>query len=108
MKDILFDFDRFNLRGEYYSVLDKVVSVLMKDPSINVEIKGHTDNIGTAEYNQNLSESRALEVKWYLINKGIGTERISTIGYGYIKKKTSNDTAAGRALNRRAEIVIME
>lgn len=108
MKDILFDFDKFNLRGEYYSVLYNVVSTLMKNSSLNVEIKGHTDNIGTAEYNQNLSESRALEVKWYLINKGIDKERISTIGYGYTKNKASNDTAAGRALNRRAEILIME
>jgi outer membrane protein OmpA-like peptidoglycan-associated protein len=108
MKDILFDFDKFNLRGEYYSVLYNVVSTLMKNSSLNVEIKGHADNIGTAEYNQNLSESRALEVKWYLINKGVDKERISTIGYGYTKNKASNDTAAGRALNRRAEILIME
>jgi outer membrane protein OmpA-like peptidoglycan-associated protein len=104
-KEIFFDFDKFDLRSEYYPLLDDLVSMLKQKPALKIQIQGHTDNIGTPEYNQKLSEKRAWVVKNYLSSNGIGETRLSTVGYGDTKNKTVNDTAAGRALNRRAEIV---
>jgi outer membrane protein OmpA-like peptidoglycan-associated protein len=104
-KEIFFDFDKFNLRSEYYPLLDNVISMLRQNPILKVQIQGHTDSIGTAEYNQKLSEKRAWAVKNYLTSNGIGESRLSTVGYGDTKNKTANDTPSGRALNRRAEIV---
>jgi outer membrane protein OmpA-like peptidoglycan-associated protein len=108
IKTIFFDFDKYDLHHEFYADLDNVVSVLIKDPAVKIQIQGHTDNIGTPEYNMNLSEKRAGEVKGYLVSKGIDTIRISTIGYGYTQNEASNDTISGRAQNRRAEIVLLE
>ena len=75
---------------------------------MNIQIQGHTDNIGTPEYNMSLSEKRAREVKRYIINKNIDESRITTIGYGATKNKTTNDTPDGRAQNRRVEIVVLQ
>jgi outer membrane protein OmpA-like peptidoglycan-associated protein len=108
IKTVFFDFDRYDLHHEFFTDLDNVVSILIKDPAMKIQIQGHTDNIGTPEYNMNLSEKRAREVKGYLVSKGIETVRISTIGYGYTKNATANNTISGRAQNRRAEIVLLE
>jgi outer membrane protein OmpA-like peptidoglycan-associated protein len=105
---VFFDFDRYDLQREFYADLDHVASMLSKDPAMKIQIQGHTDNIGTPEYNMKLSEKRAGEVKGYLLSKGINSVRISTIGYGYTKNKASNNTTDGRAQNRRAEIVLVE
>ena len=108
IETVFFDFDKYDLRREFYTDLDNVVSILIKDPAMKIQIQGHTDNIGTSEYNMNLSEKRAGEVKGYLVSKGIDSIRISTIGYGYIKNAASNSTISGRAQNRRAEIILVE
>jgi outer membrane protein OmpA-like peptidoglycan-associated protein len=108
IKTVFFDFDRYNLQHKFYTDLDTVVSMLIQDPAKKIKIQGHTDNIGTPEYNMNLSEKRAGEVKGYLVSKGINTVRISTIGYGYTKNAASNNTTSGRAQNRRAEIILLE
>lgn len=108
IKTVFFDFDRYDLHHEFYAELDSVVSMLIKDPAMKIKIQGHTDNLGTPEYNMNLSEKRAQKVKGYLVSKGIDTVRISTIGYGYTKNAAANNTISGRAQNRRAEIVLME
>jgi outer membrane protein OmpA-like peptidoglycan-associated protein len=108
IKTVFFDFDKYDLHHEFYVDLDNVVSMLIKDPAKKIQIQGHTDNIGTPEYNKNLSEKRARQVKGYLVSKGIDNIRISTIGYGYTKNAASNNTISGRAQNRRAEIILVE
>jgi OOP family OmpA-OmpF porin len=105
---VFFEFDRYNLQAKYHSNLDIVVSTLKTNPTFKIQIQGHTDNIGTPEYNMSLSEKRAREVKWYVVNKGIDASRMTTIGYGATKNTASNDTPDGRAQNRRAEIIVLK
>jgi outer membrane protein OmpA-like peptidoglycan-associated protein len=104
---ILFDFDRFELKPQYHSVLDEIALMLTQNPDTNMEIKGHTDNVGTAEYNQRLSEKRAEMVKKYLVQKGVEKDRLFPMGFGYTINQASNETKTGRALNRRVEMSIM-
>ena len=103
---ILFDFDRFELKPQYHAVLDEIASMLKKNPDTNMEIQGHTDNVGTAEYNQLLSEKRAATVKNYLVQKGVEKDRLFPMGFGYTVNQATNRTEAGRALNRRVEMSI--
>jgi OOP family OmpA-OmpF porin len=84
--------------------LAEVVDTARQHPEIALEVSGHTDNIGSQEENQKLSELRAAYVKMWLVEHGIAEDRISTAGYGYLKPIASNRTAAGRATNRRVEI----
>jgi outer membrane protein OmpA-like peptidoglycan-associated protein len=104
---ILFDFDRFELKPKYYAVLDEIALGLSRSPDTNIEIRGHTDNVGTAEYNQLLSEKRAEIVKKYLMQKGIEENRLFPVGFGYTVNQASNETENGRALNRRVEMSII-
>lgn len=103
INNILFDFDQFEIKPQYYSVLDEVAAVLSRNPKARVEIKGHTDNIGSAEYNRVLSEKRARIVKNYFVRKGVGKDRLVPLGYGFTLNKASNEDESGRALNRRVE-----
>jgi outer membrane protein OmpA-like peptidoglycan-associated protein len=103
-ENILFDFDRFELKPQYYSVLNEIALRLSRNPEAKVEIKGYTDNVGTAEYNQILSEKRAGTVKNYLVQKGVEKGRLFPVGFGFRVNNSSNETEAGRALNRRVEI----
>jgi outer membrane protein OmpA-like peptidoglycan-associated protein len=103
IKNILFDFDRFEIKPQYYSVLDEVAGMLSQNPKTRVEIKGHTDNVGSAEYNRILSEKRARTVKDYFVSKGVEKGRLSPVGYGFTMNRASNDDESGRALNRRVE-----
>ena len=79
---------------------------MQKYPDTDLEIQGHTDNTGTVKYNQSLSERRASSVSNYLGSNGIALERMHTVGYGLTQPKYSNETADGRAKNRRVEFVI--
>ena len=106
LDNILFDFDKFELKPQYCSILDEFVGKLTQNRNVQVEIQGHTDDIGTAEYNQRLSEARARAVKNYLVQKGIEKDRLQPVGFGYAQNKAENDTEAGRALNRRVEIAV--
>jgi outer membrane protein OmpA-like peptidoglycan-associated protein len=81
-----------------------VASILMKNPEIEVEVQGHTDNTGIAKYNQWLSEKRAQRVKDYLVSKGVDPSRLAAKGYGLTQPVASNDTEDGRAQNRRVEL----
>jgi len=96
-----FAFDKSDLLPESYTVLDKAVKLLNDNPNVNVEIEGYTDYIGTAEYNQQLSEERAQTVKNYLASQGIAPDRLSTVGYGKGNPIANNETEEGRAMNRR-------
>lgn len=103
---VLFGFDQAKLTAQSQSTIDDLIKILNKYPDTDVEIQGHTDNTGTEKYNQALSERRASVVSNYLSDHGIGLQRLSTIGYGLKNPKYSNETADGRAKNRRVEFVI--
>ncbi|MCK9514480.1 MAG: OmpA family protein [Ottowia sp.] len=105
--DAFFDFDKSNLKPEGRASLDELVS---KIQDINLEVVvavGHTDSVGTEQYNQGLSERRAESVKQYLVSKGIEASRIYTEGKGELQPIATNQTAAGRAQNRRVEIEVV-
>ncbi|OQX26393.1 MAG: hypothetical protein BWK80_10665 [Desulfobacteraceae bacterium IS3] len=104
LEGLLFAFDKWDIRPQYYQNLDEVVVILKKNPSLKVEIQGHTDNWGTAAYNEKLSQKRAESVKAYLVKNGIEPERLSTSGYGFTKPVAPNTTKEGRELNRRVEL----
>jgi OOP family OmpA-OmpF porin len=102
-----FNFDKATLRPAGKAKLDENVKTLMAYPDINVDIVGYTDSIGTAKYNQGLSNRRAATVKKYMEDKGVAASRMNTKGMGEKDPVASNKTAAGRAENRRVEIVIL-
>jgi outer membrane protein OmpA-like peptidoglycan-associated protein len=104
--DILFDFNSASLRPDSQQTLRDLASNLRKYPDEQVTIEGHTDSIGTPSYNQTLSQQRASAVSNYLATEGVPSERITSIGYGETRPKSSNDTPEGRQLNRRVEIHI--
>jgi outer membrane protein OmpA-like peptidoglycan-associated protein len=104
VKGINFSTDKADIRPQDHAGLDEVVVVLEKNPMLKVEIQGHTDNMGTEEYNQALSERRAEAVKAYFVGKGISADRLSTKGYGLTQPIASNDTREGRFQNRRVQL----
>ncbi|MCX7862097.1 MAG: OmpA family protein [Bacteroidales bacterium] len=106
LKNIFYETDKYNLKPESEVELNKLVQFLRQNSTIGIEISGHTDNVGTAEYNKTLSTNRAKLVYEYLISKGISSNRLTYTGYGYSKPIANNDTPEGRALNRRTELKI--
>ncbi|UCH13350.1 MAG: PD40 domain-containing protein [Bacteroidales bacterium] len=108
LKNIFYKTDSFTLMKESKVELDKVIKFLNDYPDIKIEISGHTDNTGTAEYNQTLSENRAKSVVNYLIGSSVLKERIKYKGYGFLKPVASNNTEEGRAQNRRTELKIID
>jgi len=104
---ILFDVDKTALKSAAQTNLENLTSSLKKNPETNVMIIGHTDNTGTAEHNMDLSVRRAEAVKSYITDNGIPSTRLTTQGKGETEPIADNNTAAGRAQNRRVEIVIM-
>jgi len=101
--DTLFDFDKYVIKPQYYPLLDQVIGVLKKNPSLKVEIEGHTDNFGSRAYNEILSHRRANAVMNYLIQGGIDKKRLSAVGYDFSRPRASNENEEGRALNRRVQ-----
>ena len=106
-QDILFDTDSAVLRGDLQDDLRAVAGNLQQYPNSTVQVIGHTDNTGTAAYNQDLSERRARSVASVLTQSGVSFNRVQTIGRGEAQPVASNQTAEGRRLNRRVEIVII-
>jgi outer membrane protein OmpA-like peptidoglycan-associated protein len=104
---ITFDFDSFAIRPEFRATLDQVAQTLVTHPQTYIDVLGHTDSVGSAAYNQRLSEQRARAVADYLVARGVNPARIGTRGYGLTQPIASNDTEAGRAQNRRVEIKIV-
>ena len=105
--NITFAFDSSNLQPQFYPVLDNVASTLNQYNQTVIEVAGHTDNVGTDAYNQQLSVQRATAVSNYLGSKGILQQRMMVVGAGETRPIASNDTEAGRAQNRRVEITIV-
>ncbi|MDR2585336.1 MAG: OmpA family protein [Prevotellaceae bacterium] len=108
LSNLLFEFDRFNLTNEAIVELNKVVKWLKDNPTLKVEIEGHTDNYGTPEYNQPLSENRAKSVYNYFVENGVSASRLTYRGYGLTRPIATNATAEGRKQNRRVELRIVE
>lgn len=106
LEGVNFEFDSDRLRPDAIVILDEAVTVLNRRKDINMDIVGHTCSIGTAQYNQGLSERRARSVYDYLVNHGIASERLTTQGYGETRPAHSNATREGRAKNRRVELHI--
>ena len=106
LEGVNFEFDSARLRPDAIVILDEAATVLDRRKDINVDVVGHTCNIGTEQYNQGLSERRAKSVYDYFVNKGIAAERLTTQGYGETKPAHSNATREGRAKNRRVELHI--
>jgi OOP family OmpA-OmpF porin len=102
--NLLFDFDKSNIKDEFIPVLEQAKKILNEDPTATYTIAGHTDSIGTDAYNQKLSERRAASVKSWLVKNGIAAERLETMGYGESQPKYDNKTEEGRKMNRRVEI----
>jgi outer membrane protein OmpA-like peptidoglycan-associated protein len=105
-EDVHFDFDRYSLRPEATRALDEAIKSMQDNPTLRVEIEGHTCNIGTAEYNLALGERRANAVRDYLTSRGIGTDRLRTVSYGEERPKYDNSREETRRLNRRAALVV--
>lgn len=104
--NITFDFDSYQLKTEFKPVLNSVVLVLNEYVSTLITIEGHTDSKGSNEYNQKLSENRALSVSNYLISKDVKKQRLAAVGKGELEPVADNNTKNGRALNRRVELTL--
>ncbi len=108
LKNVFFEFNKAALLPDSYSELNRVADFLKENPSVEIELAGHTDNIGSDEYNLDLSERRAISVKEYLVAQGIADSRLRAKGYGETKPIAPNDYDWGREKNRRVEFTILK
>jgi outer membrane protein OmpA-like peptidoglycan-associated protein len=104
--NVTFQTDSSDLNPQFFGVLDSVGLVLKEYDKTVIEVVGHTDSTGSAEYNQALSERRAATVATYINNRGIDRQRILAFGRGLTQPIADNSTAAGRAMNRRVELTL--
>ncbi len=107
LKDIHFDFDKYNIRPGDAEILNENAALLKKYPKVKVQIEGHCDERGTTEYNLALGERRANSTKKYLISLGISATRISTISYGKERPLDTGHNEEAWAKNRRAHFIIL-
>ena len=107
LKNIFFDTNKATLKPESYTELNNVFKLLTTNPTLRIEISGHTDNVGSAQLNNTLSQARAKAVVDYLVVNGIDPSRLEYKGYGFMQPIASNDSPAGRAQNRRVEFKIL-
>lgn len=107
INNVFFDFAKADLKPESYYELDQIIKILNDNPQYKLEISGHTDNIGTDEFNMSLSQNRAAAVVNYLISKGINKNRLIAKGYGKTQPVADNSTEIGRQKNRRVEFKIL-
>ena len=108
LRNVFFNSGKWDVKSDSYAELDRLVALLSDIPSLKIEISGHTDNVGSVSFNELLSQRRADAVVNYLVGKGVDKKRLSAKGYGQSKPVDSNNTAEGRALNRRTEFEIIE
>ena len=106
MSDVLFGFNQYNLKPDAREKLAKVSGILLSYPNLKLQVEGYTDNIGSDQYNQKLSEERADSVRDYLVTQGVGQTNISAAGYGKSDPVADNSTSSGRAENRRVQLVV--
>jgi len=108
LKNLNFESAKYDIKQKYYTDLNDIFGYLKQEKNINIEIAGHTDNVGEEAYNQKLSNDRALSVKSFLVQKGIDSKRIKCVGYGEQQPIADNSTEFGREKNRRIEIRILK
>ncbi len=108
LKNIYFDFDKTSLKAESFVELNKVVDLLKQNPSLEIEIEGHTDSKGSDQYNKDLSQGRAQSVVDYIASQNILKSRLAAKGFGESKPIDTNETEAGKANNRRVEFTIVK
>jgi outer membrane protein OmpA-like peptidoglycan-associated protein len=106
MSDVLFDTGKYSLKPGAREKLAKVAGILLAYPALNIEVGGYTDNVGSDEMNQTLSENRAGSVRDYLVQQGVLTNSVSARGFGNTLPVASNDNSAGRQQNRRVELLV--
>jgi outer membrane protein OmpA-like peptidoglycan-associated protein len=104
--EVSFDFDRSEIKPSFRRTLDKLANVLLKYERTVVHVVGHTDNVGSVEYNARLSQRRADTVARYLIDRNVSRSRVHSEGRGESEPRDTNSTEAGRQLNRRVEIYV--
>ncbi|NAS12462.1 OmpA family protein [Poritiphilus flavus] len=107
-RTILFDTGKSSIKAESTGVMVDIIQILNEYPNAKFTVEGHTDSVGSAKLNQRLSEERANAVRDFLINEGIGSDRLNAIGYGEDKPIATNNTRAGRTQNRRVEINLIK
>jgi adhesin transport system outer membrane protein len=108
LKDVNFAFNSTVLTEDSKTILDNASRILRANPAVKVEIAGHTDNVGSPEYNIKLSQGRAASVVNYLASTGVATDRMTPKGYGLTQPKATNETKEGRAINRRTELRVIQ
>ena len=106
--DIHFETAKATINPQSFPLLDDLVELMNRKKKMKIELAGHTDSDGSAESNLKLSKDRANAVKAYLTKKGISADRVQTVGYGETRPVLSNDTAQGKARNRRTEVRIVQ
>jgi outer membrane protein OmpA-like peptidoglycan-associated protein len=106
MSDVLFDTGKYSLKPGAREKLAKVAGILLAYPALNIEVGGYTDNVGSDEMNQTLSENRAGSVRDYLVQQGVSRNSVSARGFGNTLPVASNDNSSGRQQNRRVELLV--
>jgi outer membrane protein OmpA-like peptidoglycan-associated protein len=106
ISDVLFDFNKYTLKPGTREKMAKVSGILLAYPGLKIQVEGHTDSIGSDEYNQRLSEQRADSVRDYLVTQGVPNMNVTAMGFGKSRPVVANDTDAGRQQNRRVELVV--
>lgn len=104
--EVSFDFDSASLKSAFTPTLNKVANILQRYPNTIIHVVGHTDSVGSESYNMKLSERRAQSVVDYLSTEGVSSSRLFAIGKGESEPRATNDTEAGRQLNRRVELFV--
>lgn len=108
LKNIIFEFDKYDLLPQSFVEIDKVYKLMTSNPTIRIKLEGHTDNIGSYDFNLRLSLKRVESVVKYLVEKGINPNRVEFAGYSFSCPIASNETPEGRKINRRVVFKIIE
>jgi outer membrane protein OmpA-like peptidoglycan-associated protein len=106
ISDVLFDFNKYTLKPGAREKMAKVAGILLAYPGLKIQVEGHTDSVGTDEYNMKLSQQRADAVRDYLTGQNVPSASVTAVGLGKAAPVATNDTAAGRQQNRRVELVV--
>ena len=109
LEKVQFEFGKAVIKPDSFDLLNQVAAVIVTNPDVGrVEVAGHTDNKGSDEFNQTLSEDRANSVREYLVAHGVAAERLISKGYGETRPLDTNKTEAGREVNRRVEFNLID
>jgi outer membrane protein OmpA-like peptidoglycan-associated protein len=106
INDVLFDFNQYTLKPGAREKLAKVSGILLAYPGLKIQLEGHTDSVGSDDYNMKLSQQRADSVRSYLVSQGVTGDSVNATGFGKADPVATNDTAAGRQQNRRVDMVV--